>query len=70
MKEYKYEKIQVDDRLLGSGYEDHRAIIDHYAKEGFRYVGYIPMKISSYGATSIIDLIFEREINHNETEKY
>ena len=39
----------------------HREIIDQYAAQGWRYVGYIPTQFTSNGGTKAIELIFERE---------
>ncbi len=39
----------------------HREIIDEYAAQGWRYVGYVPTKFSGEGGTKEIDLIFETE---------
>ena len=36
-------------------------IIDEQAKQGYRYVGYIPTLITDYGRTKSIDLIFEKD---------
>ena len=46
--------------------QNYREIIDKKAKEGWRYVGYIPTHESSHGATCIIDLIFEKDVEETE----
>ena len=38
-------------------------VIDEYAKKGFRYVGYIPTHMDTYGKLRSIDLIFEKDEN-------
>ena len=60
MKEYKYISLNID-RFFNSKSEDHRMIIDEQAKQGYRYVGYIPTLITDYGRTKSIDLIFEKD---------
>ena len=42
--------------------EEHRKIIDDYAKKGYRYVGYIPTVMTDYGKIKDMDLIFELDI--------
>ena len=60
MKKYEYVNINIDG-FLGSGSEEHRQIIDEYAAKGYRYVGYIPTKITPHGKIVEMDLIFEIE---------
>ncbi|MCD8331205.1 MAG: DUF4177 domain-containing protein [Oscillospiraceae bacterium] len=38
----------------------HRAVIDEYAAQGWRYAGYIPTRFTGNGGSEEIDLIFER----------
>ncbi len=58
---YRYEYVTLH---TGGGYWidnsecSHREIIDKYAAQGWRYVGYVPVKFSSYGGAKEIDLIF------------
>ena len=42
------------------------AIIDKYAAQGWRYVGYLPTKISMGGVLCNIDLIFERKAEERD----
>lgn len=66
---YKYEYETVSCSLggwgLGSGnvyeIEDYREIINNRAREGWRYVGYIPRRQRGTGHVEELDLIFERE---------
>ncbi len=58
MKKYAYVNVHIN-KFLGAKSEDHRIIIDEYAKRGYRYVGYIPVDISDYGKFKEMDLIFE-----------
>jgi len=60
LKKYAYEEIRIG-RFVGAKSEEHRQIIDAYAAKGYRYVGYIPAKISEYGKFKVLDLIFEKE---------
>ena len=49
-------------KFIGARSEEHRAIIDEYASKGYRYVGYIPTKLSDYGKIIYMDLVFEKDI--------
>ena len=60
MKKYEYVNIKIG-KFIGSKSEEHREIIDKYAAKGFKYVGYIPTKITDYGRITEMDLIFESE---------
>lgn len=48
MKKYEYVNISIL-KILGSGSEEHRRIIDEYAAKGYKYVGYIPTDITCSG---------------------
>ena len=61
MKKYEYVSVHIG-KLVGAKSEEHRQIIDEYAKKGYRYVGYIPTVISDYGKIKDMDLIFEMDI--------
>ena len=60
MKQYKYVPLRLD-RFVGINFDEHRKIIDEYAKNGFRYAGYIPTVITDYGRAVEVDLIFETD---------
>ena len=60
MKMYEYERLQIGGMMLLKSTE-HRLIINKYALEGYRYVGYIPVVIGSEGRIMSIDLIFEKD---------
>jgi hypothetical protein len=69
MYQYEYETVTFDINGwgLGSGNlysisEDYRAIIEKRARNGWRYVGYIPTKQRGTGHTEEIDLIFEKQV--------
>lgn len=64
MKKYKYHKINICKRLFSPAPDDYRAIIDTYAKQGYRYVGYIPSCTEAYGRVTELDLIFEIDIDN------
>lgn len=64
MKKYKYHKINIDNRMFAPEVEDHREIIDAYAKQGYRYVGFIPYSIEYVGRIVELDLIFEIDIDN------
>ena len=57
---YRYQCVEVYvETLFAAGTKDHREIIDRYAKQGYRYVGYVPTKFATGGLLKYIDLIFE-----------
>ena len=58
MKKYKYVNVYMG-KFIGAGSEEHRDIINQYAANGYRYVGYIPTKISENGKIKSMDLVFE-----------
>ena len=60
MKMYEYERLQIGSMMISESTE-HRLIINKYALEGYRYVGYIPVVIGSEGRIMSIDLIFEKD---------
>lgn len=60
MKQYEYVAVHIG-TLGGAKSESHRQIINHYAANGWRYVGYIPAKLDCYGKIQDMDLIFERD---------
>lgn len=43
------------------GYRDHRTVIAEMASQGWRFVGQIPIEMTSYGKVTFYDLVFERE---------
>lgn len=61
MKKYEYERLKIA-KFWTAGSTEHREIIDQYAARGYRYVGYIPTNIESYGRVTEIDLIFEMDM--------
>lgn len=68
LKTYKYVRLQIG-RFIGAKVEDHRSIIDEHAAKGYRYVGYIPTRISDSGKFKEIDLIFEKDRDDRFTIK-
>ena len=61
MKKYEYVSLHVN-RFIGAKSEEHRQIIDDYARRGYRYVGYIPTIITDYGKIKDLDRIFEKDV--------
>lgn len=47
------------ERLLCT--DKHKEVINSYAENGYRYVGFIPTEIDAKGCMRKIDLIFEKE---------
>ena len=61
MYEYKYVILQGKSGFALLRFEEHRTCIDRCAAQGWRYVGWVPVDITS-GAMTRMDLVFEREI--------
>lgn len=59
MKRYEYVTIQGE-TFFGTKLEGHRKIIDEYAANGYKYIGYIPT-IMRGGNIEEMDLIFEKD---------
>ena len=57
--QYEYVNIHMG-KFIGAKLEEHRDIIDSYAAKGFRYVGFLPTKMTDYGKFVELDLIFEK----------
>ena len=59
-KMVKYEYVTIkSEKWFGGKFTQHREIIDEYAEKGYRYVGYIPIKLTEHGRFKEMDLIFE-----------
>lgn len=57
MKKYAFASIEIKG-FLGKT-DEHQQIINKYAANGYRYVGYIPTSINNDGKINSLDLIFE-----------
>jgi hypothetical protein len=63
MYEYQYIEIHTGGGFwIDNGSGGHREVIDREARDGWRYVGYVPLTFSSRGGIKSMDLVFEREI--------
>ena len=59
---YEYQYIEIDGGFWFNNAEgSHRDVIDHEARDGWRYVGYVPLTFTGNGGIKSMDLIFERE---------
>ncbi len=58
MKKYEYVNVKIG-KFVGAKSEEHRAIIDEYAKKGYKFVAYVPTDISDFGKIINMDLVFE-----------
>lgn len=61
MKHYRYETVFYYMGILNGTIDEYHHIIERNAQEGYRYVGYIPIKLNSYGVYREIELIFEKD---------
>ena len=60
MYQYKYVPVEREGWIF-SGFQGYQEVIDSQAAGGWRYVGWVPVEITS-GAMTRMDLIFEREV--------
>ena len=60
VKRYEYVRVHMGG-FFDAESEEHRKVIDEYAANGYRYVGYIPVYIDMNGKLKDLDLIFEAE---------
>ncbi|HPE16040.1 MAG TPA: DUF4177 domain-containing protein [Oscillospiraceae bacterium] len=60
MYRYEYVTVRVG-RLIGAGNTEHRQIIDDYARQGWRWAGFVPTNMTDHGKFRQIDLIFEKQ---------
>ena len=59
---YQYKYVPVDrEGWIFSGFQGYQEVIGSHAADGWRYVGWVPVEITS-GAMTRMDLIFEREV--------
>ncbi|MCT1796809.1 DUF4177 domain-containing protein [Helcococcus kunzii] len=61
MYRYEYVNLNREFNAFSNDFEEYRDIIEEYAKKGYRYAGFIPVKINNNGKITILDLIFEIE---------
>ena len=62
MYEYQYVELYTGGGFwIDNGTGAHREVIDREAREGWRYVAYVPLSFTSNGGIKSMDLIFERE---------
>ena len=61
MNKYEYVSVHIN-KFIGARSEEHRQIIDEYARKGYRYVGYIPTVMTDYGKIKDMDLVFEIDV--------
>lgn len=56
----KFVRVEYDNKdFTTAELTKHREIIEFYVKDGYKYVGFVPIKYGSNGQMQIIDLIFE-----------
>ena len=62
MYTYECESVRGESDLFGWEIEDYQSMIARRAQEGWRYVGFVPVKQSGHGVISKMDLIFDKEV--------
>ncbi|MEE0732774.1 MAG: hypothetical protein U0M23_03910 [Acutalibacteraceae bacterium] len=59
--ETKFERLAFKNNpAMNAETEEHRKIIEKYAGEGYRYTGYLPVKIGPSGKVLVVDMIFQK----------
>ena len=59
--ETRIEHLDLNNNPAGSAKaQGHKEIIERNAKEGFKYAGFVPVKMGSSGKMLSIDLIFQK----------
>ncbi|MCL2855214.1 MAG: DUF4177 domain-containing protein [Defluviitaleaceae bacterium] len=58
--EYEYVHVETAGIVFGFNSDEHRSIINKYAKAGWRYVGFMPTYQRGNGVIRSVDLIFEK----------
>lgn len=64
---YRYTYVRVEGKVMKEPcFWDYRKVIDQYAAEGWRYVGYIPTAMALDGRVYNVDLIFEQKAEEEQ----
>lgn len=62
MKKYDFVAVKAENNPVKDAvFTDHRKVVEEYARKGYRYVGYVPVRFGPSGKTVEIDLVFEIE---------
>ncbi len=59
MEKFKFVPVKFSS-IISIGLNGHQRLIERYAKEGYDYKGYVPVKQTETGAITEIELIFEK----------
>ena len=66
---YQYQYVRVEfggGAFFGNQSAEHRKVIDQYAADGWRYVGWVPVTFTSHGGVESADLGFEKPAEQAE----
>lgn len=58
---YVCKEVKFQQGLVEAKTSEHRNVIEEMAKDGYKYVGWIPTKIMGHGSIVGMDLVFEKE---------
>ena len=47
--------------LLGAELTSHREVIEEYALKGYKYLGFVPVKLGPSGKMLALDLVFDNK---------
>lgn len=62
MKKYDFVTVKAENNPVKDAvFSGHRKVIEEFARKGYRYAGYVPVRLGPSGKSVEIDLIFEIE---------
>ncbi len=61
MVEYEYVNVKAKHNWTGAYFDTHQSIINEYARQGYKYVGFVPTQSNAHSIIAF-DLIFEKEV--------
>lgn len=55
----KFVRVEYDNnRVAGAELTSHREVIEEYALKGYKYIGFVPVKLGPSGKMLALDLVF------------
>jgi hypothetical protein len=69
MYKYKFVHVVCKQGIFSNTHKEYRDIIHKCARKGYRFVGFIPVKVKDYGMLKEIDLVFEKSVFEKNEEK-
>lgn len=58
----KFVRVEYDNnRVAGAELTSHREVIEEYALKGYKYLGFVPVKLGPSGKMLALDLVFDNK---------